>query len=824
MMRILIRSLPLALLIASTSVGAQDVPVASVESQPLAANVQRLVKAFEFLGSPFPEETQTEIAKALKSEDSLVIQQALDGHVLFAVSINPELRVKVSRGPAKANIQQHGHTPVLIKVINDGASTARLNIHSPQAGNVFDGASVFSLKRQQQTELNQPSRPTETTRPFLDVEFFRQPPMTPNLSSLRVEYVIGLLGASEYGRREATVAFDIGQGTQDIGFRGELPILFDIAPAIPVRLSIRDADNTPTTARLTFRDQSGRIYPSQAKRLAPDFFFQPHIYRPNGSEVLLPPGEFVMTSSRGPEYVVQTKSVTIPKEGAASIDVRLQRWVNPMKFGFFCGDHHIHGAGCAHYQSPTQGVSPADMFQQVKGEGLNVGCVLTWGPCFDFQRRYFSPVADDVSEPMTRLKYDLEISGFGSAPLGHVCLLNLQDQLYPGTNGTTQGWPTWTVPVLRWCKEQGGVTGYPHSAMGTHPPSASQRIINRHDRNRDGFLSRQEAEAALLPEPFDSIDEERSGFLDMTELTHAVDRASDRLPNFVLPAMSGGGAMEIVVSVPAGVCDFISAMDTERIGEWNTWYHLLNCGFDLKLSGETDFPCMSSRRVGQGRVYVQLGDVDTVNFTDWCNGIAVGRSYVSDGYAHALRFSVNDATFGEIVELTSPATVTVKTSVAFAAEIPEGVAYGTQQPPQGRRVVGDTRELHAHRSDRRLTLEPRRVELIVNGQPVEHRDVPADGQLHDLSFDVPIEQSSWITIRQFPQLHTNPINVHVNGQPIRASHESARWCHDSVEWLWERRSQLIAEHERPAAMDAYEQAKATYLRIAEEARSRPRNR
>ena len=96
-----------------------------------------------------------------------------------------------------------------------------------------------------------------------------------------------------------------------------------------------------------------------------------------------------------------------------------------MKYGFFCGDHHIHGAGCSHYERPTQGVSPQDMFLQVKGEGLNVGCVLTWGPCFEFQRQYFSPTADKISEPLTILKYDLEISGFGSAALGHVCLLNL---------------------------------------------------------------------------------------------------------------------------------------------------------------------------------------------------------------------------------------------------------------------------------------------------------------------------------------------------------------------------------------------------------------
>ena len=75
--------------------------------------------------------------------------------------------------------------------------------------------------------------------------------------------------------------------------------------------------------------------------------------------------------------------------------------------------------------------------------------------------------------------------------------------------------------------------------------------------------------------------------------------------------------------------------------EWNCWYHIMNCGFPLKVCGETDFPCISGSRVGQGRVYVQLGKVDMIDFAAWCEGIAKGRSYVSDGYAHALEFKVN---------------------------------------------------------------------------------------------------------------------------------------------------------------------------------------
>jgi hypothetical protein len=528
---------------------------------------------------------------------------------------------------------------------------------------------------------------------------------------------------------------------------------------------------------------------------------------------------FSLETSRGPEYVRQVRNLTISDDKNQRLDVPLTRWINPAESGFYSGDHHIHAAGCSHYDNPTQGVTPADMFSQVKGEGLNVGCVLTWGPCFDHQRNFFSPGADSISESQTVLKYDLEISGFGSAALGHVCLLNLQNQTYPGSEGTsTRGWPTWTVPVMRWAKEQGGVTGYPHSALHVDARQAAAWLIRNLDANRDGSLSLEETRGQLLPEEFNAIESDRDGLLAEAELRRSADRVADELPNFAYPAMDGGGAMEIFVSTSEGVCDFISAMDTARIPEWNTWYHLLNCGYPLKLSGETDFPCMSSRRVGQGRVYVQLGKVAEVNFVDWCKGIAEGRSYVSDGYAHATTFAVNDKSpgAGDVV-LPASSSVVVAATVAFAAEQPRAVAYGTLQPPTGRRTVGDTVNLHAPRDTGFVEGGDRRVEIIVNGQVAASKNVPADGRPHELKVEIPIERSSWIAVRQFPQLHTNPINVIVGGAPIRASRASALWCAESVRLLWKNRNRFIAEAERPAAKEAYERSLKQFLARAGEA-------
>jgi hypothetical protein len=493
-----------------------------------------------------------------------------------------------------------------------------------------------------------------------------------------------------------------------------------------------------------------------------------------------------------------------------------------MEYGFYGGDHHIHAAGCAHYTFPTEGVTPEDMFLQVKGEGLNVGCVLTWGPCFDHQRTFFAPTADNVSQPHTLLKYDLEISGFGSQALGHVCLLNLKDQTYPGTNGTTKGWPTWTTPVMRWAKEQGGYAGYAHSASGLHiePAAAAGRLLEQGDANGDGGLSERETASVLLPGTFAAIDANRNGRLDRGELTAGVDRAADRLPNFAIPEMSGVGAMEVCVSTAEGVCDFTSSMDTTRIQEWNTWYHILNCGFPLKVSGETDFPCMSSRNVGQGRVYVQLGRRESLDYSEWCRGLAEGRSYVSDGYAHALDFRVAGIAPGtQDVQLGAAGDVTIEAKVAFAPELPRAVAYGTLDPPQ-RRTTGDTVLLHFPRSEETVRGGERLVEIVVNGEPVASQKVPADGAVHDLRFTIPIEQSSWVALRHFPQLHTNPVNVLVEGKPIRANRDSARWCLAMTELLWKNRERAIAEQERPAARAAFDRALAVYRRIADESPER----
>ena len=70
---------------------------------------------------------------------------------------------------------------------------------------------------------------------------FNDRPLRRSLSGLRLEYRIIQIYSRDSGKREASISFNVGQGTQDLGFRSAVDILFTCDPAVSVVLDIRDA-------------------------------------------------------------------------------------------------------------------------------------------------------------------------------------------------------------------------------------------------------------------------------------------------------------------------------------------------------------------------------------------------------------------------------------------------------------------------------------------------------------------------------------------------------------------------------------------------------
>jgi hypothetical protein len=724
--------------------------LADVDFQPLSAHAVRVNDALKLVGEPLSPADEKALLQAAggKGGPAAVaeIQRILDKYCLLLVNINPESRVKLERGPAQPELVEQGWRTFLIKVTNEAGVTARFNVRSPNA-------------------LPLPNSPEQqVVQRWLDILPFTAQPMSPSLSGLEVEYRIVSLFSRDRGQREAKISCNVGQGTQDLGFRNDADILFTAKPCSELKLQVRDENGKPTEAAFEIRDAAGRVYPPQAKRLAPDLAFHPQVYRADGESVKLPAGQYRVQVSRGPEYLVQTRTVNVTDDPNAKPQrFDLKRWIDPSLTGWYSGDHHIHAAGCAHYSNPTQGVLASDMMTNVLGEDLKVGCNLTWGPCFDFQKQFFTGQIDKVSRYPYLLRYDIEVSGFGSHQSGHLVLLRLKQEIYPGGD-SDKHWPTLCLNTLKWAKAQGAVVGPAHSGWG-------------------------------------------------------LDSKTRELPNYVVPPYDGIGADEYVVDVthmipgpdgkPTPADDFMSTIDTPYAWELNMWYHTLNCGYRTRISGETDFPCIYGERVGMGRSYVKMdGKLD---FDKWCEEIRNGRNYVSDGYSHLMDFKVNDVAMGENgseLKLDQPGKVHLTARVAaLLNEQPDDSIRKRRydQKPYWsleRARIGDTRTVP--------------VEVIVNGYPVAHQDLLADGSEHPMSFDVNIDHSSWVALRILPSSHTNPVFILVAGKPIRASRRSAQWCLKGVDQCWSQKQRFIAPNEMDDAKAAYDHAREAYRKILAE--------
>jgi hypothetical protein len=111
------------------------------------------------------------------------------------------------------------------------------------------------------------------------------------------------------------------------------------------------------------------------------------------------------------------------------------------------------------------------------------------------------------------------------------------------------------------------------------------------------------------------------------------------------------------------------------------------------------------------------------------------------------------------------------------------------------------------------------VEVIVNGYPVARQEITADGSEQSLSFDVDLPISSWVAVRIFPSVHTNPVYVVVGDEPIRASRRSADWCVSAVETCWNAKRNQIRDEDRADAEQAYNEAAAQYRTIRDESQA-----
>ena len=723
---------------------------AEISLQPLAQQVRRLEQGLVYMGQPLSADAAKAISTAVGMPDEqeavAEIQRVLDELVLVQVEINPESRVKVRQGAADPALVEHGTRLFLVKVLNQAGVTAPLRVMSPNSG-------PTSLRSRGEHEPAMELGRDEVRERWAEISLYQNPPMAPRLSGLPVEYEILQVYSRDRGQRSAKISMDVGQGTQDIGFRNDMLVAFNIAPTRSIPLQVRDENGASGVASFVIKDRQGRVYPNPSKRLEPDFPFQQQVYRFDGEDIRLPDGYYTVEYGGGPEFHTRTKELPVDAANPPNIAVQLERWIDPSKYGWWSGDHHVHASGCAHYKNPTEGVGPMAMLRQILGENLNIGAVLTWGPSWYYQKQFFSSIDHPLSRADRVMHYDVEVSGFPSSHAGHLVLLGLSEDDYPGTTRIDE-WPSWDLPVLRWAKSQGAVTGFSHSGWG-------------------------------------------------------LQISSEELPSYEMPGFDGIGANEYIVDVThPGVIDFLSAVDTPYFWEMNVWYHTLNVGFRTRISGETDFPCIYQEKVGLGRSYVKLDDL---SYAGWVEGIRQGAAYVSDGKSHLMDFEAGGVALGSgepdlsvsagdeiVVRLKAAAMLPQHPDPRFDGLAPDAKPYWDVE----RARIKGTRNVP--------------VELIVNGRVEATETIIADGTVHELEYSIRIPRSSWIAARIPMSSHTNPIFATVSGEPVKASRRSAEWCLAAVDQCWSQKAPLTRESEREEARAAYEHARQTYRRLIAE--------
>jgi hypothetical protein len=167
----------------------------------LKAGIEATLAEYQQRGGSLTDSERKQLARALADKDRSAVREALAAHVLLEVWINPESRVKVARGKAVAELTVEKARVFLVEVANDAGATSEMRIR------VASGADTPGL--------------------FV-AELIRTRTVPDRLGGAALQYLLVTVRCREVGRREAVFTLDAGQGTQDLGFRSEVPVLFRI--------------------------------------------------------------------------------------------------------------------------------------------------------------------------------------------------------------------------------------------------------------------------------------------------------------------------------------------------------------------------------------------------------------------------------------------------------------------------------------------------------------------------------------------------------------------------------------------------------------------
>jgi TolB protein len=258
-----------------------------------------------------------------------------------------------------------------------------------------------------------------------------------------------------------------------------------------------------------------------------------------------------------------------------------------------------------------------------------------------------------------------------------------------------------------------------------------------------------------------------------------------------------GQAAGLMVDAALGTADFVTWNNAARAG-FVPLYAIWNNGLRITaIGGEDAIANAQTRRPlsGSTRTYVNLGS-RPLAIDAWLEAVRAGRAFVTTG--PVLQLTINRALPGDQLPLpASGGSVDVDATVHSITPLSK-------------------------------------VQLVFNGTVVEELPLSADRLSATFRKKLPVTQSGWYHLRaegqpadRFPldadyaQAFTNPIWVQVGSLPIR-SRAGAEY---GIRWVDKLQQQATAlaiwrsDEEKRRILSTFEEARAVYRRLADEAGS-----
>ena len=410
---------------------------------------------------------------------------------------------------------------------------------------------------------------------------------------------------------------------------------------------------------------------------------------------------------------------------------------------WIAADPHIHAAGCAPWVVEDPQLSSTEILAAMKKRGLSVGNVLVWhdtggpsqGPLntlslYEWERltgQDYQKLPHEATEYANQLlHYDLEVSGYQPAWLGHVTALGLGDIVSqgpcPGAVGTCNAPPESDYPSGCSCTvhELNKESGLPIAqwAYGTSQPRRPVLGVNHTNAWRLNHTWPWDNGPGLPPLPS----------LAPVELPVHIALGAWQPP----PGQPGHppiSFMAVETAQPDPTGPLHQPTDVLTRAARQVWSDFQNSGFRIAIVGASDNRCIQ-RQIGQLRTLVLING--PVTFDNYLEGLLQGRTQAVLG----------QGTWA-ILEGWLTTTPNDQKQIGDTLSVPAGgqVSFSIQVQLK---VAG-------------------MIELMSNGAVVSQCRTMGQVGLNDLTCENLVPTSSgWITVRA-PRVQTSPIYMEYDG-------------------------------------------------------------